>query len=54
MLSVRAKYALRAMIHLAGVKGDDPVSVTDIADSAGVPRALLHWLARLPSGRLAR
>ena len=44
MLSVRAKYALRAMIHLAAVKDGEPVSVSDIAESAHVPRAFLEQI----------
>ena len=34
MLSQRAKYALKAMIALAGDRGLQPLSVTDIAKRA--------------------
>ena len=44
MLSSRAKYALRAMVWLASHRGGDPVSVTDIAKRANVPRAFLEQI----------
>jgi Rrf2 family protein len=44
MLSQRAKYALKAMIALARHRGDTPMSVTDIAEEANVPRAFLEQI----------
>ena len=44
MLSQRAKYALRAMIHLAGRRAIAPVSVTDIAAETNIPRAFLEQI----------
>jgi Rrf2 family protein len=44
MLSQRAKYALRAMIHLAGRRATAPVSVTDIARETNIPRAFLEQI----------
>ena len=44
MLSQRAKYALKAMLYLAEKKGEQPVSVTDIALGANVPRAFLEQI----------
>ena len=44
MLSQRAKYALKAMIALAGDRGPQPLSVTDIAKRANVPRAFLEQI----------
>jgi Rrf2 family protein len=44
MLSQRAKYALKAMICLAGHKEPEPLSVTEIAKRANVPRAFLEQI----------
>jgi Rrf2 family protein len=44
MLSRRAKYALRAMIFLAGHRGAAPVSVRDIAEDLKIPRAFLEQI----------
>lgn len=44
MLSSRAKYALRAMVWLASHRGSDPVSVTELAAEAKVPRAFLEQI----------
>jgi Rrf2 family protein len=44
MLSQRAKYALKAMICLAGHSGPGPLSVTEIAHSAKIPRAFLEQI----------
>jgi Rrf2 family protein len=44
MLSQRAKYALRAMIHLAGRRAAAPVSVTDIARETNIPRPFLEQI----------
>lgn len=44
MLSSRAKYALRAMVWLASHRGSDPVSVTELAEEAKVPRAFLEQI----------
>jgi len=44
MLSRRAKYALRAMIYLAGHRGAAPVSVRDIAQGLKIPQAFLEQI----------
>ena len=44
MLSRRAKYALRAMIYLAGHRGAAPVSVRDIAQDLKIPRPFLEQI----------
>jgi Rrf2 family protein len=44
MLSRRAKYALRAMIYLAGHRGAAPVSVRDIAQDLKMPRPFLEQI----------
>jgi Rrf2 family protein len=44
MLSQRAKYALKAMICLAGHPGPAPLSVTDIAKKANVPGPFLEQI----------
>lgn len=44
MLSQRAKYALRAMIHLAGRGSAAPMSVTGIAAETNIPRAFLEQI----------
>ena len=40
----RAKYALKAMIALAGDRGLQPFMVTDIAKRATLPRAFLEQI----------
>jgi Rrf2 family protein len=44
ILSQRAKYALKAMIRLARHEGPGPLSVTEIARSAMIPRAFLEQI----------
>jgi Rrf2 family protein len=44
MLSQRAKYALKAMICLAAHQGTAPLSVTDVARTANVPRPFLEQI----------
>ena len=44
MLSQRAKYALKAMICLASDCGPEPLSVTEIARRAKIPRAFLEQI----------
>jgi Rrf2 family protein len=44
MLSSRAKYALRAMVWLASHKTGEAVSVSELAEEAGVPRAFLEQI----------
>ena len=50
ILSQTAVYALKAVMHLAEHRGEDPVRVDDIAQALGVPRnylsKILHVLAR--------
>ncbi len=42
MLTVKAKYALRAMLDLAEAKGDRPVFIADIARRQDIPRRFLE------------
>ena len=42
MLSNRSRYALRAMIHLAGLPGGGPATIAEIADAASAPRKFLE------------
>ena len=44
MLSLRAKYALKAMVYLAQQRGDEPLSVTDVASRTNVPRPFLEQI----------
>lgn len=50
MLSQTAEYALRAVLHLARSRDDQPVRVDDVAEALSVPRnylsKVLHHLAR--------
>ena len=50
ILSQTAVYALKAVMYLAEVPGDDPVRVDDIAEALSVPRnylsKILHVLGR--------
>ena len=42
MLSNRSRYALRAMIHLAGLPGGGPATIADIAAASAAPRKFLE------------
>lgn len=42
MLSQRSRYALKALLHLATVEHEDPVSIGNIAQSTGVSRKFLE------------
>ena len=42
MLSNRSRYALRAMIHLAGLPGGGPATIGEIAEAATAPRKFLE------------
>jgi Rrf2 family protein len=42
MLSQRSRYALKALLHLATVEHQDPVSIGSIAQSTGVSRKFLE------------
>jgi Rrf2 family protein len=44
MLSMRAKYALKALIYLAKVNSQGPVLIGDIADSQKLPRKFLEQI----------
>ncbi len=44
MLSMRAKYALKALIYLAKVKDQGPVLIGDIAESQKLPRKFLEQI----------
>jgi Rrf2 family protein len=44
MLSQKARYALRAMLHLGARPKQDPQQIADIADSAAVPRKFLEQI----------
>jgi Rrf2 family protein len=42
MLSQRSRYALKALLHLATVEHEDPVSIGSIAEATGVSRKFLE------------
>ena len=42
MLSNRSRYALRAMIHLAGLPDGGPATIADIAEASAAPRKFLE------------
>ena len=42
MLSNRSRYALRAMVHLAGLPGGGPATIAEIAEAAAAPRKFLE------------
>ena len=42
MLSNRSRYALRAMIHLAGLPGGGPATIADFAEASAAPRKFLE------------
>ena len=44
MLSTRSRYALHALVYLAGQKTDDPVRTSEIADANGLPRKFLEGI----------
>ncbi|MBL9098422.1 MAG: Rrf2 family transcriptional regulator [Alphaproteobacteria bacterium] len=44
MLSQKARYALRAMLHLAGHSTTESVQIADIAEGANVPRKFLEQI----------
>lgn len=44
MLSQKARYALRAMLHLAAKPKDEPQQIADIAEGAAVPRKFLEQI----------
>lgn len=41
MLSSKAKYGLKAMVHLARREGEGPILIADIAESERIPRKFL-------------
>jgi Rrf2 family transcriptional regulator, cysteine metabolism repressor len=48
MFSTKAEYGVRVMVALARSDGDEPVSLSEIADGDGLPLAYLeHLMARL-------
>jgi Rrf2 family protein len=42
MLSRKAKYGLRALIHLAQAKGKGPIQIREISEKLGIPRKFLE------------
>ena len=42
MLSKRAKYGIRALVHLAGLRGKGPIQIRDISESLGISRKFLE------------
>jgi Rrf2 family protein len=44
MLSQKARYALRAILHLAGKPRDEAQQIADIAESSNVPRKFLEQI----------
>ena len=41
MLNMKSRYAMRALLYLAGRYGDGPVQIGEIADSQRIPRKFL-------------
>jgi Rrf2 family protein len=46
MLTMKAKYALMALGHLAAAPRDEPVLISDIAEQEGIPRKFLELILR--------
>jgi len=44
MLSQKARYALRAMLHLAAQPRDEPTLISDIAEQENVPKKFLELI----------
>lgn len=44
MLSQKARYALRAMLHLAAQRKEEPQQIADIAEASNVPRKFLEQI----------
>jgi Rrf2 family protein len=44
MISQKAKYAMRALVMLAAVDGDQPLSITDIATKQRIPKKFLEQI----------
>ena len=42
MLSKRAKYGIRALVYLASLQGDGPISIRAICETLGLPRKFLE------------
>jgi Rrf2 family protein len=42
MLSKRAKYGIRALVHLAQLQGEGPIQIRDISEQLGIPRKFLE------------
>jgi Rrf2 family cysteine metabolism transcriptional repressor len=53
MFSTKAEYGVRVMAHLARKDGDEPISLSAIAEAEGLPLAYLeHLVARLRRAEL--
>jgi Rrf2 family cysteine metabolism transcriptional repressor len=46
MFSTKAEYGVRVMAHLARQDGDEPISLSSIAEAEGLPLAYLEHLAQ--------
>jgi Rrf2 family protein len=46
MFSTKAEYGVRVMAHLASRNGDDPISLSSIAEAEGLPLAYLEHLVQ--------
>jgi Rrf2 family protein len=42
MLSKRAKYGIRALVHLAQLQGEGPIQIRDISEQLTIPRKFLE------------
>ena len=42
MLSKRAKYGIRALVHLGQLQGRGPIQIRDISETLGIPRKFLE------------
>jgi Rrf2 family protein len=46
MITMKTKYALKALTHLARAKQGEPVLIAEIADREGIPRKFLELILR--------
>ena len=46
MLTMKTKYALKALALLASVDQAEPMLIADIAEREGIPKRVLEWILR--------
>ncbi|MBH0237454.1 RrF2 family transcriptional regulator [Methylobrevis albus] len=44
MITQKAKYGFKALLHLARATPDDPARIEDVADATGIPRKFLETI----------